>query len=469
MKFQEKYLYDRLSSLSQSSIYPYHMPGHKRHMKGYPLEQLYGIDITEIDDFDNLHEPKGIISVMQERIQSIYHTQETFCLINGSSCGILSAISATTSRKGSVMLARNSHKSAYHAIFLEELTAVYLQPEYIDAYGLYGSVRPQMVEQAFREHPECKIVLITSPTYEGIVADIQAIADIVHEHQGILIVDEAHGAHLKFTGQEEKSAVIQGADIVIQSIHKTLPAPTQTALLHICSSRVDRKAIRRYLSIYQSSSPSYVLLAGIEQCFSILGKEADERRAFFLRNIEWLKERIGQCRHIHILPGTELGKLVLCVYHSSWTGRMLYEILILEYGLQMEMAAKSYVVAIMTLMDTQEGYERLADALLEIDAKIQLSEGEAVSNCRSLDLKKLPEAALTIYGALSKPRDLIPLRESAGRIAAEFIYLYPPGIPVIAPGERYTADIIQTILQSSRMGLIVQGMDKEQKVYALLA
>lgn len=473
MRFQENYLYDRLISLSQSSIYPYHMPGHKRNMTGCPLEQLYQIDITEIDDFDNLHEPQGILARMQERIKLIYHTEETFCLINGSSCGILSAISACTARGDTIILGRNAHKSVYHAIFQEELTAVYLYPEELEEDGLYGALRPQEVEEALKRHPECRVVVITSPTYEGIVSDICAISEIVHRHKGILIVDEAHGAHFIFTGQAEKSAVTQGADLVVQSIHKTLPAPTQTALLHVCSHRVDLEQIRRYLRIYQSSSPSYVLLTGIDQCFCILKEKAQERKVFFQYNIERLRKDMEQCRYIRAVPGTESGKLVLSVRNSIWTGKRLYDTLLERYGLQMEMAAGNYVIAILTLMDTQEGYDRLREAVLEIDESIgSEAQGNHLQNtCGEIPYgRKLRlRTGMSLYEAASSVREAVDLKKSCGRIAAAFVNLYPPGIPLIVPGEYYTEEIIEVIRRSGQDGLTVQGLDQNGQVYAVLA
>lgn len=473
MRFQKNYLYDRLVSLSQSSIYPYHMPGHKRNMTGCPLEQLYQIDITEIDGFDNLHEPEGIISDMQERIKSIYHTEETFCLINGSSCGILSAISACTSRGDTIIVGRNAHKSVYHAIFQEELTAVYLYPEELEEYGLYGVLRPQDVESALERHPECRVVVITTPTYEGIVLDIGKISEIVHRHEGILIVDEAHGAHLIFTGQEEKSAVTQGADLVVQSVHKTLPAPTQTALLHVCSQRVDLEQIRKYLRIYQSSSPSYVLLTGIDQCFRFLKDKGQERKQVFCQNIKQLRKDLEQCRYIKTVPGTESGKLVLSVRNSRWTGKRLYDTLLERYGLQLEMAAGNYVIAILTLMDTQEGYDRLREAVLEIDKNINKEEvtngwqndcGE-ISYVRNLRLR----TGMTLYEAATALREAVDLKKSCGRIAAEFVNLYPPGIPLIVPGEYYTEEVIEVLYGSRQEGLTVQGLDQKGQVYAVLA
>lgn len=480
MGFQDKYLYDRLQHLSDSDIYPYHMPGHKRNMQGYPMEELYRIDITEIDDFDNLHQPQDILLRLQNRISAIYHTEESFCLINGSSCGVLSAITACAGRHSKILLARNSHKSAYHAIFQEELTAIYMEPEIIEDCDLCGAILPQQVETALRVHSDCNTVMITSPTYEGIVTDVRAIADIVHAHGGVLIVDEAHGAHLCYTGQEALSAVSMGADLVVQSIHKTLPAPTQTALLHVCSKRIDLNRIRRALRIYQSSSPSYVLLAGIDQCFRILEAEGTSRCEEFIQRCNKLRKEISRLKHIHLIPcktadhrrygmkAQDMGKMVISVKNTPMTGQQLYDMLLETYHLQMELAQGSYVVAIMTLMDSQEGFERLGRALLEIDRGIadhvSLQPPEKtlqVSSRGSL------QAEMTIYEAMEEKAELCDIHTCHGRIAAEFVNVYPPGIPLIVPGERYTKEITDVILQNLKYGLNVQGIEKNQKVYVV--
>ena len=192
-KTQPQTLYDKLAAYGQSDFYPYHMPGHKRnHGMGIPyaLSESFKIDITEIDGFDNLHHPEGIIKQVQERAAKLYGAEETFFLVNGSTCGILAAVSAATDRHDSILIARNCHKSVYHAAFLQELQMRYLYPEQIAGYGISDAVGSADVEKALEQYPECRAVVITSPTYEGIVSDIREISEIVHRKDKILIVDE---------------------------------------------------------------------------------------------------------------------------------------------------------------------------------------------------------------------------------------------------------------------------------------
>ena len=272
------FLDQKLLRYSQSNCYPFHMPGHKRAPLEFP--NPYAIDITEIDGFDNLHYAQGILKDAQNRAAELYGAQETFYLINGSTAGILSAVSAALPRLGTMLMSRNSHRSVYHAAFLRELETVYLLPA-ATKFGISGSVSPAHVAQALEDLPQISAVFITSPTYDGVVSDIRTIAEIVHAYHLPLIVDEAHGAHFSFSETFPESALDCGADLVIHSLHKTLPSLTQTALLHVNSDRIDKTALRRFLSIYQSSSPSYLLMASIEQCMRFLKEEGSTQMSEF--------------------------------------------------------------------------------------------------------------------------------------------------------------------------------------------
>ena len=231
-------LEQKLNELEQSDIYPFHMPGHKRAF--LPFANPYAIDITEIEGFDNLHHATGILQEAQQKAADLYGAQKTYYLVNGSTCGLLAAISAAVPRGGKILVARNCHKAVYHAMYLRQLVPVYLYPE-DTAYGIQGQVTPQMVQKQLKQTPDIRAVVITSPTYDGVVSDIQSIADIVHAYGIPLIVDEAHGAHFGFSPEFPENATRLGADAVIMSVHKTLPAFTQTALLHLCSDRIAEK------------------------------------------------------------------------------------------------------------------------------------------------------------------------------------------------------------------------------------
>ena len=242
-------LYKRLVKYSDSDYYPFHMPGHKRNTDIIDMISPYKIDITEIENFDNLHNANDVIKSLMNRIAKMYGSKRSYILVNGSTCGIMAAISSVVKMGDEIALARNCHKSVYNAVYINKLKCNYIVPK-VNEYGIFGQIEIEDVEEIFNRNPKVKVVVITSPTYEGIVSDIEGIAKYVHKKGGILIVDEAHGAHFKFDNYFPNSAVESGADIVIESIHKTLPAMTQTSILHICSENIDEKKVERFLSIY---------------------------------------------------------------------------------------------------------------------------------------------------------------------------------------------------------------------------
>ena len=240
-------LYKKLESYGQSDYYPFHMPGHKRNRASSADDFLFERDITEISGFDNLHHAEGILKEAQEYAAQIYGTKKCFFSVNGSTAALLAAVSASVNKGGKILVARNCHKAVYHALYLRELQPVYIYPHEDQRLGINGGISPERVERYLEEHPEVEAVLITSPTYDGIVSNVEKIAEIAHRHEVLLIVDEAHGAHFRFSEYFPVSAADLGADIVIQSFHKTLPSMTQTAVLHVCSDRVDVEKVKQFM------------------------------------------------------------------------------------------------------------------------------------------------------------------------------------------------------------------------------
>ena len=469
-------LYTALSSYGDSDYYPYHMPGHKRSQLAGDMAQYYGIDITEIDGFDDLHHAEGILRNAQQRANRLYGADETFYLVNGSTCGVLASIMATTERGGELLIARNCHKSVYHAAIMQELTLRYCYPTLIEEYGICDGVAAEEIERLLEKYPDCRAVVITSPTYEGIVSDVKAIADVVHRQNKILIVDEAHGAHFGLNENVPCSAIACGADLVIHSLHKTLPAMTQTALLHVQGNRVDRRKLRDYLTMLQTSSPSYMMMASMDSCIRYMEEYGAERFALMRQQYDIFCKKMEACRHICIgkmtdvseksyyLTDWDIGKLVISVRHTSMSGRKLYDILREEYHLQPEMAASDYVLAIMTIMDSKEGWQRLADALLEIDGRIEEENiGDFIAT------EPMPVAAgMAAACAFHRDREEVPLEESVGRISAEFVNLYPPGIPILVPGEVISDATLTRIREYLRTELKVQGVTPDEKVKIIL-
>ena len=463
-------LKDKLCAYSESGVYPFHMPGHKRNTDSMPSWKLWQMDVTEVEGTDNLHHAEGILKEAMERAARLFGADRSWFLVNGSTGGILSAIAAVVKPGDTVLVARNCHRSVYHAIFLNHLKAIYVQPEWIEEYHMAGGIEPQRIEELLKENPQVRAVILTSPTYEGIVSDIGRLSELAHERRIPLIVDEAHGAHFNQAGFPV-SAVRKGADIVIQSTHKTLPALTQTGLLHVNGTLVDRERLQELLAVYQTSSPSYVLMTSIDYALSFL-ERGQAAMTSYEKKLLQVREEINRLTHIRI-PGRELvgknavydvdnSKLILSVCGKNLNGRQLYELLRTRYGLQCEMAMESYALAMTSVMDTEEGYERLLHALKEIDC------GEAEDVHELSHMPDTGEAVLTIADAFYAEKEACPRKHAAGRISGEYLYLYPPGAPFLVPGERISGELMERMEELEKAGFEIQGLSDETKTDILV-
>lgn len=488
---QEELLINRLAAYARSDMYPFHMPGHKR--RTGPEDSFmnscvdsftnpFAVDITEIEGFDNLHHPEGILKDSMKWAADVYGADQTYYLINGSTGGILAAVCGSVPRGGRILVSRNCHKSVYHGICLNQLKTSYVYPQEIEGLGIQGGITAEDVDRMLNRYMDTQAVLIVCPTYDGIVSDIEAIARIVHRAGLPLIVDEAHGAHFRYDAMFPVSALDLGADVVIQSVHKTLPSLTQTALLHIKCNRpdggcyADRERIDRYIHMVQSSSPSYVLMASIEN--SIYQMEQTDT-APYGKQLHRLRRRLGQMRHLRLadtgligqagIRDLDISKIVVstrgtCLYPAEdgltgFTGAQLDDILRREYHLEMEMCGADYVTAITTVMDSGEGLERLGDALTRIDS--QLTDAGYKPDGRKGNQKSVYsmrcDTAMSMGEAMEEKMASVGLEDSAGCISREFVYIYPPGIPIVAPGEWISRPILEVILEYRDKGLPVQG------------
>lgn len=457
-----EFLFNKLADYQAEGIYPMHMPGHKRNTDMFSMQNPYAMDITEIDGFDNLHEAEDIIKESVERARVLYRADHTYYLVNGSTVGLLAGIMACTQKRDTVLVARNCHKAVYNAMYLHELRPVYLYPVFNEEFGCYEQVEASLVRDKLLKNPEVKLVILTSPTYEGVVSDIQAIADICHERGIPLLVDEAHGAHLGFHPYFPESAVALGADVVIQSIHKTMPAFTQTALLHSRDGLVKEERIKEYLSILQSSSPSYLLMAGIDRCITYTSENKEQLFSEYAENLSVFYEKMQQLKHLklYIQPSKESvkrdpSKLVIGVGNTTISADELHERLLHEFKIQLEMISKEYGIAMTSFCDTEEGYRRLAEALLAIDASIESVDHDIEHT--PYDIPQLQQKKCA-YEVMHAEYETVALSKAAGRISAEYLYFYPPGIPIVVPGEEMNEELLNGITEFRKAGISVRGL-----------
>jgi arginine/lysine/ornithine decarboxylase len=398
--------------------------------------------------------------------------------VNGSTGGNLAAIFAATEQKDSIIIGRNSHKSIYHAAELRQLSVSYTYPR-VSEQGIILGTPLEEYRRAIAEHPEAKAVVVTSPTYEGMIEPLEEIVALAHAHHMAVIVDGAHGAHLGFHSYFPASPLAAKPDIVVMSLHKTLPALTQTGVLHYLGQRdasgntlISREKIEKYLSVFQTSSPSYVLMASICQCARFLQQEEKAFADYAERLQDFYRKAQGLCHlQVRLQPGQDPSKIVIETGGTGITGQELLERLHQDYELELEMASFSYALAMTSVMDTEEGMQRLWEALKEIDGELTEKQAAAENGLgqdsnhveMSLDLSALYAPAVKVmetYEAAERPMEAVSGEESIGRIAAKEVALYPPGVPVLLPGERIGKEQITLLRQAQETGLAITGIQE---------
>ena len=459
-------LFDKLLEYSAGDVLPMHMPGHKRHAVDDILP--YGVDITEIDGFDNLHNRQGILKELADRCAALRGAGCAFPLVGGSTAGILAAIYALTKQGDTVIIARGCHKAVYHACEICDLDIKYIFPE-TDKNGFFLSVTPESVEAALNKNPEASLVVITSPAYEGVISDIKTIGDIVHHYGAKLFVDSAHGAHLGYYDGFAPNSLSQGADVCVESLHKTLPALTQTAVLFV-NDKAMYNDIENALDIFETSSPSYVLLASIDQCVRLLEEKKDELFPEYQKVLDSFDNTVRGLKNLEIYArNTELNcfdydrsKIVISGIRAGISGSELANRLRNEYRIEVESAYGGYVICMTSVCDDESSLMRLADALIEIDSRLIRKDTD---DNTAFDYPE-PVVEMNLSQAVRSESVFVSLGEAKGKVSMQYIYAYPPGIPIIAPGEVFTEEVIGCInaLEKSGAKCITAGSDKISSV-----
>ncbi len=455
----------------ESGRVPFHMPGHKRNDEYTYLHGAQRIDITEIEGFDNLNDANGVLLDCEKNAAEYFGVLRTKFLVNGSSGGVLAGIRSVTQKGDKVLVARNCHKCVFNAIELFSLEPVYVYPDYFEEYGFYGSVQPSVVEEALEKNEGIKLVVITSPTYEGVLSNVKEIADVCHAHGAVLFVDEAHGAHLGLYKKLCQSARTLGADLVVNSLHKTLPSLTQTALLHVCSDRVDIDKVNASCALFQTTSPSYVLMASIDGCVKYLQANAQEAIGKWSELVDKFRRSLSRADRIKLLDGAVLKdsrifaydktKLVILTTGAMISGSELTKALRAHYNIELEMASRNYAIAMTGLGDKRESYLDLAKALFELNYMVKQRNG-----LTSISLPQVAQKQFNPHQIDTLSCELVDFEACEGRVCAEYIWAYPPGSPLIVKGEMIDSETVKYIMRlyeggvnvSSSMGKFPKGV-----------
>ena len=463
-------LLNALSQSAQREHAAFYAPGHKRgqgisqRMQDLMGNSVFKADLPELPELDNLFAPKVAIAQAQDLAAQTFGATQTWFLINGSTCGIIAAILATCGTGEKIILPRNIHQSAIAGLVLSGAIPIFVNPRYDPQTRLAYNVTPEAVGQALRQHPDTKAVMMLHPTYQGVCSDLKAIAEIVHSYNIPLLVDEAHGAHFAFHHALPPAALSVGADLTVQSTHKTLSAMTQASMLHLQGNRVCRQRISRALQLVQSTSPSYLLLASLDAARSQMATAGHQLMSQTIKLAQEAQATIANIPHLSVLdleiqPGCEYldpTRLTIDVSQLGITGFVADEILHEQLGVTCELPLPNHLTFIISLGNSQKDIKQLIQACQKL-SQLTLIPHSSSFVPDPLSPHSLSPHSLSPRDAYFASRETIPINEASDRLCGELICPYPPGIPVLIPGEMITTESIEYLRQVLAGGGTITG------------
>ena len=456
---------NKLNDIVDEDLISFHVPGHKLgkiyNRLGYTsiIEKIYKMDTTEIIETDNLHSPDGIIKESQKRASKAFKSDKTYYLVNGTTCGIQASIMTVCSPKDKLIVNRDCHQSVINGCILGDVKPVYINSNINKKNNIIEGINIDEVINVIDSNLDARAILLTYPTYYGCTYDLKSICDYAHNRNMIVIVDEAHGAHLGLSDKLPETSLEQGADIVIQSTHKTLPSFTQSSMLHINGNRIDDNKLEMNLRIMQSSSPSYSLMSSLELAVDIYINNGKELMKELLVNIDNFKDSIKDNIPIDIYNDYDKTKIFIESKKLGLTGYKLEEILRYKYNIQVELSNYYGVLLICTIGNVSSDFELLKKSLIDIYDKYN----KDIFLEEVIYPRDIPIQVLTPREAFYKPKKSVKIYDSIGMISGEYIIPYPPGISLLSPGEIISKDIIDYVVYCNQNGMSVSGM-KDSKL-----
>ena len=466
-------LYEAVVSYVRKHKVSFHTPGHK-HGNAIPAafrrfvgETVFDMDLTLLAEVDSLHEPQTVIRDAQRLAAEAYGADASFFLVNGSTVGNQTMILSTCNPGDLVLVPRNAHQSVLAGVLLAGCEPVFMRPETNKELGLYTNVTLGTVEAALKRWPNVKAVLITSPTYHGIATDTQRIAELVHEHGLPLLIDEAHGPHLKFHDELPLSAMEAGADMAVQSTHKILAGMTQSSLLHAKVGRIDMGRVRKVLKLLTTTSPSYILMSSIDMARRQMAMEGKRLIGRALKLARKAREEVNKIDGLRCFGRESIGqagiydldetKLTIAVGGLNATGYEVARELNKKYGIQVEYADLFSVFLIISFGNTEHEISRLIKGLRSISLWARSRKKKRKKAVQWVLPGFSARPAVNPRYAFFAPKETVTLEKAVGRVSAETISPYPPGIPLVVPGERLDREAVRAIRALQAAGCRIQG------------
>lgn len=459
-------IYEALRQLKQARIVPFDVPGHKRGKGNQELSDFLGmkcmgVDVNSMKPLDNLCHPVSVIAHAEALAAEAFHATHAFFMVGGTTSSVQTMILASCKPGDKIIMPRNVHRSAINALILSGAIPVYVNPDVDKRLGIALGMRVSDVEQAIQEHPEAKAILVNNPTYYGICSDLKRIVELAHRHDMLVLVDEAHGTHFYFDDELPVSAMQAGADMAAVSMHKSGGSLTQSSFL-LLGERVHHAYVRQIINLTQTTSGSYLLMVSLDMSRKNLAMHGAEIFAKVKDMAQYARDEINKIGDYYAY-GSELvngdsiyafdiTKLSILTLDVGLAGIEVYDLLRDEYDIQIEFGDIGNVLAYISIGDTKAGIERLISALAEIrrrfkKARTGMIDHEYIS----------PKVLVSPQTAFYADKESIPLAEAVGRICSEFVMCYPPGIPILAPGEEIDEEIIAYIAYAKAKGCTMTG------------
>jgi arginine/lysine/ornithine decarboxylase len=459
---------EALRIASQQDNAAFYAPGHKKGtginslLRDWWGKAIFQADLPELPELDNLFAPQGVIEQAQNLAAECFGAEQTWFLVNGSTCGIMAAILAVCGEADKIILPRNIHQSAIAGLILAGAIPLLIDPEYDPIADMIYSITPTTLENTLQQHPDTKAVMILHPSYQGICGNLEAIAEITHRYDLPLIVDEAHGAHFAFHPDLPSSALSKGADLTIQSTHKVLGAMTQASMLHLQGNRIAPQKISQALQLVESTSPSYLLLASLDAARQQMALQGKQLMTQTLQLAAMARTKLAAIPYISVLefepkPGfsdLDLTRLTINLAQLGITGYEADAILHEQLGVTCELPSLNHLTFIISLGNTEADIERLIQGCTTLAQSG--SSSHSFSSPWSLSLP-ISHPCLSPRQAFFAAKESIPLTESGDRLCGELICPYPPGIPILMPGEMITTKAINYLQQVLNSGGVITG------------
>ena len=461
-------IYEALERLRKMRVVPFDVPGHKRGRGNPELARLLGekcmsMDVNSMKPLDNLCHPVSVIRQAEELAAEAFGAAHAFLMVGGTTSAVQAMVLSVAKRGEKIILPRNVHRSVIGAMVLCGAVPVYVNPQCNDRLGIPLGMRVEDVKKAIEENPDAKAVLVNNPTYYGICSDIKSIVKLAHDHGMYCLADEAHGTHFYFSDQLPVSAMEAGADMAAVSMHKSGGSLTQSSLL-LLGPNMSEVYVRQIINLTQTTSGSYLLLSSLDisrRNLALRGKETFEKVRSYAKYARAEINDIGGyyafCRELingNSVYDFDVTKLAVHTLDVGLAGIEVYDLLRDEYDIQIEFGDFGNFLAYLSIGDRKQDIERLVSALAEISRRF----GKEKVNLMTQEYVD-PQVAVSPQDAFYADKEKVELKDAPGRISGEFVMCYPPGIPILAPGERVTQEIREHIEYAREKGCTLTGAE----------